>query len=61
MSKVEDNNWVFEEKEEKDYSVEISSFDRVKPVGVSGLLRIKNDADFVAESIDSALRHWMSW
>ena len=55
MSKVEDNNWVFEEKEEKDYSVEISSFDRVKPVGVSGLLRIKNDADFVAESIDSCI------
>ncbi len=39
MSKVEDNDWVFEEKEEKDYSVEISSFDRVKPVGVFRIIK----------------------
>lgn len=40
MSKVEDNNWVFEEKEEKDYSVEISSFDKGKTC--QGFRIIKN-------------------
>lgn len=56
MLNVESNKrFILEEKEEKDYSIDISSFDQLRPIGVSGLLRIKNDADFVSESIDSCI------
>ncbi|MEG2341035.1 MAG: hypothetical protein RSA53_09485 [Odoribacter sp.] len=37
------------------YHVDFSSFTKKRPVGVSGILRVKNDAEFLAESIDSCI------
>ena len=37
------------------YKVDVNSFARVRRRGVSGILRVKNDAEFLAESIDSCI------
>lgn len=37
------------------YHIDINSFNEKRACGVSGLLRVKNDAEFLAESIDSCI------
>lgn len=41
--------------EDIDYKVDIAFFDKEKPIGISGLMRIKNDAEFVSYCIDSCV------
>ncbi len=38
-----------------EYTVDLSTLKKIRPVGVSGLLRVKNDAEFLALSIDSCI------
>lgn len=38
-----------------DYYVDMSFLKKERPVGVSGLLRVKNDADFLSDCIDSCI------
>mgnify|MGYP000202545570 CR=1 FL=1 len=38
-----------------DYMVDLSELDRERPCGVSGLMRVKNEARWVAQSIDSCI------
>lgn len=38
-----------------DYSVDISTFKRERPVGVSGLMRVKNEARWIEQSIDTCI------
>ena len=38
-----------------DYQVDISGFKKERPVGVSGLMRVKNEARWVAQSIDTCI------
>lgn len=38
-----------------DYYVDISELDNPRPVGVSGLMRVRNEEQFVAASIDSCI------
>lgn len=40
---------------EYEYHIDIDSFSRKLPRGVSGILRVKNDAEFLAESVDSCI------
>lgn len=37
------------------YSVDIASFSQKRRCGVSGILRVKNDAEFLADSIESCI------
>lgn len=37
------------------YKVDVNSFSRVRRRGISGILRVKNDAEFLAEAIDSCI------
>lgn len=39
----------------KDYFVDMSFLKKERPVGVSGLLRVKNDAEFLSDCIDSCI------
>lgn len=41
--------------QKSEYQIDITSFSRKRPRGVSGILRVKNDAEFLAESIDSCI------
>lgn len=39
----------------EDYFVDMSFLKKERPIGVSGLLRVKNDADFLSDCIDSCI------
>lgn len=39
----------------EDYYVDMSFLKKERPIGVSGLLRVKNDADFLSDCIDSCI------
>ena len=39
----------------EDYKVDFTLLDKERPIGVSGLMRVKNDGDFVSLSIDSCI------
>lgn len=39
----------------EDYYVDMSFLKKVRPVGVSGLLRVKNDAEFLSDCIESCI------
>lgn len=39
----------------EDYYVDMSFLKKERPVGVSGLLRVKNDAEFLSDCIDSCI------
>lgn len=38
----------------EDYFVDMSFLKKERPIGVSGLLRVKNDADFLSDCTDNA-------
>ena len=39
----------------EDYKFDFTELDKERPIGVSGLMRVKNDGEFVAASIDSCI------
>lgn len=43
------------EYDPSEYMVDIAGFAKERPVGVSGLMRVKNEARWVAQSIDTCI------
>lgn len=44
------------DNKELDYVVDISSFSQNRPKGISGILRVKNDAEFLSDCIESCIQ-----
>lgn len=55
MTQVKNTNCSCQYCSNKQYHVDITAFQKKRLNGISGILRVKNDAEFLAEAIDSCI------